>query len=81
VYKDLTAALLARAAGADALEMLTDVDAVEDGYGTPRARPIHQATPQDPRALSFPAGSMGPKVEAACRLARSYVQFDGGSCI
>jgi carbamate kinase len=31
------------------------------------ARPIRHATPQQLRARSFPAGSMGPKVEAACR--------------
>ena len=67
VDKDLTAALLARDLAADALLILTDVDAVEDGYGTPQARPIHRATPQELRARPFPAGSMGPKVEAACR--------------
>jgi carbamate kinase len=40
---------------------------VIDGFGTPQARPIRQATPSELRARSFPAGSMGPKVEAACR--------------
>jgi carbamate kinase len=67
VDKDLTAALLARAVDADALLLLTDVDAVADRFGTPDARPIRQATPGELRARSFPAGSMGPKVEAACR--------------
>jgi carbamate kinase len=67
VDKDLTAALLAEAVNADALLLLTDVDAVIDGYGTPSARPIRRATPAELRARSFPAGSMGPKVEAACR--------------
>ena len=67
VDKDLTAALLAQDLAADALVILTDVDAIEDGYGTPDARPIHRATPQELRARPFPAGSMGPKVEAACR--------------
>ena len=67
VDKDLTAALLARAVDADALLLLTDVDAVIDGFGTPQARPIRHATPAGLRARSFPAGSMGPKVEAACR--------------
>jgi carbamate kinase len=43
VDKDLTAALLARALAADALVILTDVDAVEDGYGTPQARPIRRS--------------------------------------
>ena len=67
VDKDLTAALLAGAVGADALLLLTDVHAVIDGFGTPGARPIHHATPAELRTRSFPAGSMGPKVDAACR--------------
>ena len=67
VDKDLAAAVLAQAVGADALLLLTDVDAVIDGYGTPHARPIRRATAAELRARSFPAGSMGPKVEAACR--------------
>ena len=74
VDKDLTAALLARDLAADALVILTDVAAVEDGYGTPQARPIHRATPQELLARPFPAGSMGPKVEAACR----FVEATGG---
>jgi carbamate kinase len=69
--KDLTAALLARDTGADALLLLTDVPAVIDGYGTSHARPIRRATAKELRALPFPAGSMGPKVEAACRFAES----------
>ena len=72
--KDLTAALLGRDLAAGALVMLTDVDAVEDGYGTPHARPIRRATPGELRARSFAAGSMGPKVEAACR----FVETTGG---
>jgi carbamate kinase len=67
VDKDLTAALLARAVGADMLMLLTDVDAVQDGYGTPRARPIRHATPSELRSRNFPDGSMGPKIEAVCR--------------
>lgn len=74
VDKDLATALLARAVGADALLLLTDVDAVIDGYGTPQARPIHRITARELRARSFPAGSMGPKVEAACR----FVEETGG---
>jgi carbamate kinase len=67
VDKDLTAALLARVLHADALLLLTDVDCVQDQYGTQQARPIRLATPSVLRALQFPAGSMGPKVDAACR--------------
>jgi carbamate kinase len=67
IDKDLSAALLARDLGADALVILTDVANVETGYGTPAARPVGRTTPPALRALKFPAGSMGPKVEAACR--------------
>jgi carbamate kinase len=67
VDKDPTAAMLAQAVGADALLLLTDVEAVIDGYRSPRARPIRRTTPRQLRARSFPAASMGPKVEAVCR--------------
>jgi carbamate kinase len=67
VDKDLTAALLARELRADALLLLTDVAAVQDDHGTPRARPIRRATPAGLRKRDFPAGSMGPKIEAVCR--------------
>jgi carbamate kinase len=71
IDKDLTAALLARQLDADALLLLTDVAAVVDGYGTPQACPIYRAAPADLRARQFPAGSMGPKIEAACRFAEA----------
>jgi carbamate kinase len=57
----------ARELDADALLLLTDVAAVQDGYGTPQARPIRRATPEELRKRDFPAGSMGPKIEAVCR--------------
>jgi carbamate kinase len=66
IDKDRGAALLARDLGADALMILTDVDAVEVGFGTPGARPIGHTTVAELRKQSFPAGSMGPKVDAAC---------------
>ena len=56
VDKDLTAALLAAAVGADMLLLLTDVAAVMDGYGTPHAHPIRHATSPDPGAT----GSIRP---------------------
>ena len=67
IDKDLTAALLACTLNADALLLLTDVEAVIDGFGTPAAHPIRHATPAQMRGRSFPAGSMGPKVDACCR--------------
>ncbi len=71
IDKDLTAALLARSVHADALLLLTDVDAVETGHGTSEATPIHRATVSEFRSLALPAGSMGPKVEAVCRFAEA----------
>jgi carbamate kinase len=67
VDKDLTAAVLAEALRADALLLLSDVDAVELDYATPEARPLRHTTVAQLRAHSFAPGSMGPKVEAACR--------------
>jgi carbamate kinase len=69
VDKDLTASLLAERLDADALLLLTDVPAILDGYGTPDRRPITRASPAELRALDLPAGSMGPKAEAAARFA------------
>jgi carbamate kinase len=71
IDKDLAAALLARGLGADALLLLTDVPAVQRDWRTPVARDIPRATPDALRELSFAAGSMGPKIEAACRFAEA----------
>jgi carbamate kinase len=76
VDKDLTAALLAETLGAERLVLATDVRHVERGWGTARAVPIETATPDDLRRSTFAAGSMGPKVEAACR----FVERTGGTC-
>jgi carbamate kinase len=67
IDKDLTAALMARRLDADLLLMLTDVDAVHLDWGEPGERPLASATPEELRRHDFAAGSMGPKVEAACR--------------
>jgi carbamate kinase len=64
VNKDLTAAELAITLNADRLLVLTDVPAVIRGYGTPDARPIPAIDTVALSAMTFPAGSMGPKVEA-----------------
>jgi carbamate kinase len=69
IDKDLTAALLAQTLGADALLLLTDVTAVETDFGHPGSRPIRTARAAELRSYGFAAGSMGPKVEAACRFA------------
>ena len=67
IDKDLSASLLATELGADALLLLTDVDAVYSGWGTAHQRPIHETRPALLRPLELPAGSMGPKVDAVCR--------------
>jgi carbamate kinase len=67
VDKDLSAALLADQLDADSLLLLTDVEAVFEGWETDQAKPIRHATPESLRGMSFAPGSMGPKVEAACR--------------
>lgn len=71
IDKDLASALLATQIGAERLLLLTDVDAVYDGWGTPRARRISRATVAEMRARTFAPGSMAPKVEAACRFAEA----------
>ena len=70
VDKDLTTALLARDLGADALLLLTDVAALETDFGPPKARSIGHITSGELARMTFPPGSMGPKVEAACRFVK-----------
>lgn len=74
IDKDLTAALLARRLDAELLLMLTDVDAVHADWGGPRQHKLAHVTPHELRQLDFAPGSMGPKVEAACR----FVETTGG---
>jgi carbamate kinase len=69
IDKDRTSALLAAALDADLLAILTNVDQVQIDYGKPTARALERITAADLSnhlaAGQFPAGSMGPKVEAA----------------
>jgi len=74
IDKDLASELLAREVVADVFVMVTDVDGVYDGWGTPDQRKVERTTPEELRGLDFAAGSMGPKVEAACR----FVEATGG---
>ena len=66
IDKDHASALLARDLSADLLVLATDADGVHLGHGTSDAQVIGRATPDRLAELSLPAGSMGPKVEAAC---------------
>ncbi|GAA2987234.1 carbamate kinase [Streptosporangium longisporum] len=67
VDKDLTGSILAETLECDAFLILTDVPRVMRNFGTPEQQEIGHTTPHELRELDFPAGSMGPKVEAACR--------------
>ena len=69
IDKDLCSELLARELDADLLVMLTDADAVYVDWGKPTQRSIRRTSPGALAGVSFAAGSMGPKVEAACRFA------------
>ncbi|MDP3897661.1 MAG: carbamate kinase [Mesorhizobium sp.] len=71
IDKDLASSLLARQVGADMLLMLTDVDAVYVDWGTPTARALGHVGASEISAMGFPAGSMGPKVEAATLFANT----------
>ena len=66
IDKDHASALLAAELNAEAFLMLTDVAAVFTGWGTPEQAALGDVTPQKLAALDFAAGSMGPKVQAAC---------------
>ncbi|WP_017934492.1 carbamate kinase [Nocardioides sp. Iso805N] len=74
IDKDLASELLAREVDADLFVMATDVDAVYVDWGTPQQRALGQVSVAELRRREFPAGSMGPKVEAACR----FVEATGG---
>jgi carbamate kinase len=78
IDKDLTAALLAESVGADVLVIATDVENVVAGWGTAEAAPLEVVDAASLRRMAdgqaFPAGSMGPKVEAVTR----FVERTGG---
>jgi carbamate kinase len=75
IDKDLTASVLAVQLGADALVIATDVESAVLGWGTSDARALGAITATELRIFAaageFAGGSMGPKVEAACRFAES----------
>lgn len=75
IDKDLAASLVARELAADALLLLTAVPEVRLDFGTPQERPLHEVRLREleayARAGQFAAGSMGPKVEAACQFLRA----------
>jgi carbamate kinase len=71
IDKDLATAVIARDLKADVMLILTDVPGVYRDFGLPTQEVIKLATTKDLRSMSFSDGSMGPKVEAACRFVES----------
>jgi carbamate kinase len=81
VDKDRVSSILASQLGADVLMILTNVDAVFEGWGTPEARPIRRMSVEQAEGMiaggSLDAGGMKPKVEAAA----AFVRRGGGRAI
>jgi carbamate kinase len=71
IDKDLCSELLAHQLEADFFLMATDADAVFVDWGKPTAKAFRRASPAAMRDYEFPAGSMGPKVAAACHFAET----------
>jgi carbamate kinase len=69
IDKDLAASLLAEELDADLLVIATDVDGVYTRWGTPEQARLGSVTVEEVVEMKLPAGSMGPKVAAACEFA------------
>jgi carbamate kinase len=74
VDKDRVSSILGSQLGAEVLMILTNVDAVFEGWGTPEARPIRKMSVEQAESMiaagSLDAGGMKPKVEAAAAFVR-----------
>ena len=81
VDKDLASSLLATNIGAHRLIIVTSVERAATGFGTPCPQWLGRITACEARAWldagEFPAGSMGPKMEAAI----GFVERGGAECI
>lgn len=75
IDKDATAALLAIALDADRLLILTDVPAIQRGFGTPQATSLSVLGLDEIDGLDLPDGSMGPKVAACARFVTATGRF------
>lgn len=78
IDKDLASGVLARDIGADLLMIATDVPGIFVDWGKSTQRLMHSAHPDALAAMDFAAGSMGPKVAAACAFVR---EGHGDACI
>lgn len=81
VDKDLASSLLAINLRVDVLVMCTDVDRIYINFARAGERGLEEVTADDLRLLAtdgqFPAGTMGPKVEAV----RRFITAGGGTAI
>lgn len=81
IDKDLCSSLLAREISADAFYILTDVPKVCINFNKPDQKELDELKVDDAKKYlaqgEFPAGSMGPKIEAAVR----YVEAGGKEMI
>ena len=81
IDKDLASSLLARDLHAHKLIIVTSVERVALCFGRPNQRWLDRITAAEAREYlargEFPAGSMGPKIEAAV----AFVEAGGGECI
>lgn len=77
IDKDFVASLIAREVKVDLFIILTNIERVYLDFGTPNQRPLDVMTVDQAREYlhqgQFPAGSMGPKIEAAIE----YIQAGG----
>lgn len=75
IDKDLAAVVLAEDVRAEALLLLTDVDGLYRGWGTPEKERLEKLTVDGAEALlaagALPAGSMAPKVRACVQFIRA----------
>ena len=71
IDKDLCSGVLAHELKADCLVIATDVSAVFVDWGEPQQRALGHVSPKTLAGMTFPAGSMGPKIEAACRFVQA----------
>ncbi|MBJ7455723.1 MAG: carbamate kinase [Thermoleophilia bacterium] len=81
IDKDFAAALIGRLVGASSLLLVTGVEQVLLDFGTPDERAVDAMTIAEARGHladgQFPAGSMGPKVQAAMQ----FVEAGGGTAV
>ncbi len=77
IDKDYVSSLIAREVKVDLFIILTNIEKVYRDYGSPQERPLDVMTVDEAREYlsqgQFPAGSMGPKIEAAV----DYIQAGG----